>query len=265
MNRNFILNALWTALAWQATAALAPPPVYSNGFSMTIRLGQELCEALPAKYSEQLDPHVVTLQMQELPSVAPVIVSEGNHIIGQVSISIGFIDLVNHLAHAKAINRVQPGYFEQYVTNFALACASNAAAQAPNIVEARYWTDAIMNDQISYFNQMISLTTAINMSHHYLGHYTNYAVRLAGTGQTAMAINSVLTPAEWEASVRAGTVDALDCGLSTEGIRTLFTAIDKMPQRPAWAAYVVPPEVDIPRLNKELEWYEKEFFRGKLK
>src|SRR5208283_2831203 len=97
-------------------------PVYSNGFSMTIRLGRELCEALPAKFSEQLDPRVVTFQAQDLPLVAPVTVMEDNHVFYQVSLSTGFIDLANHIAHAKAIDHVQPGYFEQYVKNLALLC-----------------------------------------------------------------------------------------------------------------------------------------------
>jgi hypothetical protein len=253
------------ALALAAQAEIAPTPVYSNGFSMTIRLGRELTEALPANFSEQLDPHVITLQTQDLPLVAPVVVTEENHVYRQVSLSTGFIDLVNHLSHAKAINNMQPGYFEQYVKNLALLCASDATTQAPNIVEDRYWTDAVMNDQISYFNQMISLAMAINLSHHYLGHYAKYGAKLATASDKPVPINNFLNSLEWEASVKAGTANALNCGLSTEGIRALFTAIDVMPRRPIWTAYILPQNVDIKALNKELEHYEDEFFHGHLK
>lgn len=244
---------------------VAPPPVYTSGFSMTIRLGRELSEALPAQYGEQLDPQVVTLQTQDLPLVAPIAITEENHVLRQVSLSAGFIDLVNHLAHAKAIDHVQPGYFEQYVKNLALLCTSNSSVQPPNIVDTRYWAEDVMNDQISYFNQMIAVAMAINLSHHYLGHYTKYAPKLAGAGDKPVPINSFLTPDEWEVSVKAGTVDALNCALSTEGIRALFEAIDKMPQRPGWTAYILPQQVDIKKLNKQLERYEDDFFHGKLK
>jgi hypothetical protein len=257
--------ALWLALALPALAEVPSSPVYSSGFSMTIRLGRELSEALPAELRDHLDPQVVTLQMQDLPLVFPLTVTEENHVLGQVSLSAGFIDLLNHLAHAKAIDRIQPGYFARYVRNFAFLSASDAAAPAPNIAEARYWTENVMNDQISYFNQMISLAMAINLSHHYLGHYAKYSAKLAGTNDKPVPINNFLTTNEWAASVRAGAVDALNCAVSTTGLRALFEAVDQMPRRPEWAAYIIPANVDIKQLNKLLERYEDDFFHGKLK
>jgi hypothetical protein len=35
-----------------------------------------------------------------------------------------------------------------------------------------------------------------------------------------------------------------------------------MPRRPEWAAYIVPPSVNIKKLNHELWRYEQEFFHG---
>jgi hypothetical protein len=258
-------GALMLAIAWPAMAAITPSPVYSNGFSMTIRLGRELSDALPAEFRDQLDPQVVTLQMQDLPLVMPLAVTEENHVLRQVSLSAGFIDLVNHIAHAKAIDRVQPGYFAQYVRNFALLSTSDGTAQPPNIEGARFWTENIMDDQIGYFNQMISLVMAINLSHHYLGHYAKYSAKLVGDNGKPVPINSLLTPGEWAISVKAGTVDALNCAVSTAGLRALFEAIDQMPRRPEWAACIIPQEVDIKPLNKQLERYEEDFFHGKLK
>ncbi len=257
-------GALLLAIALPTAADVTPPPVYTSGFSMTLRIGRELSEALPPRLGEQLDPQVVTLQTEDLPLVIPVTVTEDNRVLRQVSLSAGFIDLVNHVSHAKAVDHIQPGYFDHYIKNLALICASNSSVPPPNIVDPRFWTDDVMNDQISYFNQMIALAMAINLSHHYLGHYTKYAPRLAGPNDNPVPINSLLTPAEWAVSVKAGAVDALNCALSTEGIRALFDAIDRMPRRPAWAAYIIPPEVDIKKLNKQLEQYETDFFHGKL-
>jgi len=257
---------LFLAIAWPVTADVAPPSsVYRNGFSMTIRLGRELSDALPPELREQLDPQVVTLQMQDSPLVAPLTVTEDNHVLRQVSLSAGFIDLINHIAHAKAIDRVQPGYFLQYVRIFSHVSMSDAAAAPPNIVEARYWTEDIMNDQIGYFNQMISLVMAIHLSHHYLGHCVKYSTQLGLASDKPAAINSLLTPDEWAGSVKAGTINALNCALSTEGLRTLFEAIDEMPRRPEWAAYIIPQDTDIKGLNKQLQRYEEDFFHGRLK
>ena len=74
-----------------------------------------------------------------------------------------------------------------------------------------------------------------------------------------------MTQAEWDVSVRAAAVNSLDCALATDGSRALFEAIDKMPDRPAWAAYVIPANVDIKKLNKTLAHDEELFFRGQLK
>ena len=159
--------------------------------------------------------------------------------------SAGFsIDLINHLCHAKAADHVQPGFFDQYVKNLAAGTAAGAT-QAPNIVDACFWTDNVINDQMSYFNQMIGFITALNFTHHYLGHYTKYSAQMIGAGNKIAAINDLLTPAEWDVSVRAAAVNSLDCALATDGCRALFQAIDKMPTRPAWTAFVIPAKVDI--------------------
>jgi hypothetical protein len=106
---------------------------------------------------------------------------------------------------------------------------------------------------------------AINLSHHYLGHYTKYADKLTGPGNKIMPINDFLTPAEWDVSVKAGALDALKCALSTDGLRVIFEALDKMPVRPAWADYIAPPNTNFKLLNEELSQFEEDFFHGRLK
>ena len=240
------------------------PRSYQTGFSVVLKLGGELSESLPTKFGSQIDAQSIALQPQDSPVVTPIATTEENKIVRQVAMSAGFIDLVNHICHAKAVDHIQPGFFDQYIKNLVEGTAGGLM-QPPRIVDARYWTDDVINDQMSYFNQMIGFTMAINLSHHYLGHYTKYSSQMVSAGNKLTAINELLTPAEWEVSVRAAAVNSLDCALATDGCRALFDAIDKMPNRPAWAAYVVPSHTDIKKLNKELVHYEELFFRGQLK
>jgi hypothetical protein len=244
--------------------AETPPQSYQSGFSVALKLGGELFESLPPKFGKQIDPQAIALQPQDLPVVMPIITSDENKVARQVSVSAGFIDLANHICHAKAVDRIQPGFFDKYVKNLAREAAGNPSAIPPNIVDARYWSDDVINDQLSYFNQMMGFMMAINLAHHYLGHFAKYSAKMAGSEQAA-PINNFLTRAEWEVSVKAAVIDALDCALATDGPRALFEAIDRMPVRPAWAAYIIPAGVDIKKLNKQLARYEDDFFHGRLK
>lgn len=238
---------------------------YPSGFSVALDRAGELYEALPAKFGNQLAPQPVALQPQDVPRIMPTTSTGDNKVLRQVSVSAGFIDLVNHLAHAKAVDRIEPGFFDQYVQNLARLNGNDYSVQPPNLVDARYWKDDVLNDQASYFNQMIGMMVAINLSHHYLGHFDKYAAKMGGLSNKTTPINAFLTPAEWEVSVKAGATDALNCALATDGSKALFDAIDKMPTRPAWTEIIVPRSVDLKKLNAELSGYETQFFHGGLK
>jgi hypothetical protein len=242
----------------------APQRVYPSGFSVALDRGGDLSEALPEKFGKQLAAQPIALQPQDLPQITPIASGDESKVLRQVSVSAGFIDLVNHLAHAKAIDRIQPGFFDQYVQNLARTAADDSV-QLPVMIDPRYWQDDVINDQAGYFNQMIGMTVAINLSHHYLGHFDKYAPKMAGPGNKTLPINEFLTSGEWEVSVKAGATDALNCALATEGARALFQAIDSFPRRPAWTEAILPKDVDIKKLNKELIHYENQFFHGGLK
>ena len=238
---------------------------YPSGFSVALDRAGDLSEALPAKFGNLLAPQPVALQPQDIPRIMPISSSDESKVLRQVSVSAGFIGLVNHLAHAKAIDRIQPGYFDQYMQNLARLAGDEFTIRPPNMVDARFWQDDVMNDQASYFNQMIGMMVAINFSHHYLGHFDKYSSRMAGAGNKLNPINELLTPSEWEVSVKAGATDALNCALATDGIRSIFEEIDKLPRRPDWTESLVPKNVDLKKLNKELSGYETLFFHGGLK
>jgi hypothetical protein len=181
----------------------------------------------------------------------------------QVSVSTGFIDLLNHIAHAKAIDRIQPGFFLQYVFVLAHEGADANPAVPPNLDNARYWTDAVMRDQASFFNEMIGITLAMNLSHHYLGHCAKYAAQRPDAKREP--INNLIAPDEWEASVKYAALNSLNCAISTDGARALFEFIDQMPQRPAWTGYIMPQSANIKRINEQLARYEHDYFRGGIK
>jgi hypothetical protein len=244
--------------------AAVPLHTYQSGFTIVLKLGGELSESLSAKFGDQIDPQAIALQPQDSPVVTPIVTTEDNKIRRQVALSAGFIDLLNHICHAKAVDHIQPGFFDHYIKNL-VEGIGGGVMQPPSIVDARYWTDDVINDQMSYFNQMIGFVMAINLSHLYLGHFAKYSSKMIGPGDKLTPINVFLTPAEWDVSVKAAAVNSLNCALATDGSRALFDAIDKMPNRPAWAAYIIPASVDIKKLNKQLVHFEEEFFRGQLK
>jgi serine/threonine protein kinase len=229
----------------------------------TRNLGRDLIETLDPKIQKTLDPDPVAVEMTDGPVIRPIVSSNGNTMRGGVSISAGYVYLISQLAHAKAIDRIQPGYFEQYAINLGRETGSNSLPGLLNIFDDRYRTDAVMNDQTSIFNQLMGMTLALNLSHHYLGHFNEYSNQMSA-GKLE-PINNLLTPPEWDASVKAATLNTLNCALGTDGAAALFEAMDKMPQRPAWAAFIVPPEADLKRLNAQLKKYEEDFFRGVLK
>lgn len=262
MKTRFVTFFLAAALT---AAADEPAHTYPSGFTVALQRGGDLYDALPAKFGDQLAAKPVALQPLDAPLITPITSVEDNKVLRQVSISAGFIDLVNHLSHAKAVDRIEPGFFFQYVQNLGRVAGDDFTVQPPPLVDGRFWTDDVMNDQASYFNQMVGLMVAINFSHHYLGHFSKYSARMLGAGTKTVPINELLTPAEWEVSVKAGATDALNCALATEGARAMFDAIGALPDRPPWTATILPRAADIKKLNKELSNYETDFFHGGLK
>ncbi len=233
---------------------------YSSGFPSTEKIAGDLCELLDPKFASRIGDHPLFLQPQDTPVIAPVVLTDEGKSQAEVCLSAGFIDLINHIAHAKAIDKIQPGFFNTYVQN--LGHLHGQGFVLPDMVDARYWTDDVMDSQVSFFNQMVSILMAINLSHHYLGHYTKYAAQLANPENKLVPINQVLSPEEWNVSLKTGVHNSLDSGLATEGLSALFDAIDKMPQRPSWTIFVVPPFVDLKKTNKQLAAWEYDFFHG---
>lgn len=248
--------------AASAPSAAPVQHVYPSGVEVAVSIGSDLYNSLDKKYRSKLQEPPICVVPGNAPEMAPVANTAEDKTMGQLSVSVGFVNLINHIAHALAVDRIQPGYFNQYMTYLATPTADGTTPEPPDILADRCWTDDVMNDQASYFNQMMGMTMAINLSHHYLGEFNKYAGQ-AQPGKPVV-INNYVTSSEWDTEIRAAVENSLDCAYATEGVKALFSAIDKMPHRPAWTAYVVPQNIDIQRLNKRLAKYEVAFFHGGL-
>jgi hypothetical protein len=264
MNRHAVRQSL-LAIGWFALVALTcaatnnPAHTYPSGAPIVIAIGHDLYATLDPRFQKGLDPKTIAMEKLAAPVIA---LSQRNHgsLLYRISISQGFIDLLNHIAHAKVIDQIEPGYFAQYVSALAQESAHENPPAPANLEDPRFWTDAVMAEQTSLFNQMISMTLAMNLSHYYLDHYAKYAAQMPDG--KLQPINNLIAADEWEASVRYATVNSLDCALATQGAKALFDFIDQMPRRPAWASYIVPPNVNIKKLNHELFRYEHDYFHG---
>jgi hypothetical protein len=260
--KSFFIAAVLTLGTSGYALTNSPPHLYPGGIKVALQIESDLYNSLDDKYRNKLQPLPEGAGSWAAREMANVENSDVNGALRQASVSVGFVDFINHIAHAKAIDKIQPGFFDQYMSGLARETENGNLPEAPKIVGDRYWSDEVMNDQSSYFNQMLGMTMAINLSHHYLGDFDKYAHQML-SGRLG-TINNFLTPKEWEKVVRAAAVNSLSCALGTEGAKALFGAIGKMPQRPAWTACIVPKNIDIKKLNAQLGNYEVAFFRGRL-
>ena len=242
--------------------ATGPSRDYEQSADTAVEIGDALYQALPLKLGNAVNAHPLVVAPCAEPFIFLAPTNTGKKLACDVSISSGMLDFFNHVAHAKAADRVAPGFYDDYLKRIALTPSGRLTL--PEIADARFWTLPVRNRQMSLFNQMVGVLTAINLSHYYLGHYAKYAERLAGTDQSARSINLCLTPAEWDESVKAGAVNSMICALATQGGAVLYDAVSKLPQRPAWVDGLAPPFADLHELSKRLADYETNFYKGQL-
>jgi hypothetical protein len=157
---------------------------------------------------------------------------------------------------------VNRGFLKKYLANLAFESGDRALPELETSFDKKAWAFNTMNHQVSHFNQIAGALIAIDMAHHYLGHYKKYASQLIDAQKNSVPINSLLTQEEWHEAVMKGARNALDCGLGVEGLKILFDAFDQMPTRPAWAIYFVPPHVKVAKIKRDLDKLGNSFFIG---
>src|SRR5688572_10579040 len=244
------------ALAAMPAGAAGSSNRYDTGFATLQCIAGDLHRALPVEKRAALLNTAVLLESPGTPYLQ-LQQPSGTNSQG-VFVSQGLIDVLNYVSHAKAVDQVDSGFYEKAVEGLARQNGTELRG-LPQPTHTNAWAFNTMNWQMSHFNQMAAGLTAVQMAHHYLGHYKKYAPQL-GDGKNAAPLYSLLTPREWREAVLAGSRHALDCGLAPEGLVVLYDAITRMPQRPAWALHVMPPAAEISILRLELNRVEATFF-----
>jgi hypothetical protein len=259
--------SLLLAFATTSRLALAQPNspdglTYKSGYSSMMKLGKDIYYFLKPQQKELVSSQPISIETDVTPFVRLLYYPDEPKPIRGVWISAGFIDLVNSVAHAKAIDRIEKGYFARYIDILGQESGEKSLRPLPNDSNPAYWTEDMLNEQLSNFNSIVGIVVGIKLAHHYLGHYDKYKDRLLDAHGVVQPINNMITPKEWEDAFNHGVRNALDAGCMIEGVIPFFEAFDKMKKRPAWTVYFVPDNVKFSKLKKDLEKIQKKFLDG---
>ena len=236
-----------------------PASRYKTDYSAIKEVGRDLLDQLKPTFRDQLSPNPIWVIDELRPYTRPYQFIEGTVPTRIVYVTTGFIELLNTLAHAKAIDKIENGFFDRYLASLS-ETGQQVVPTLPQISDPRYWTDDVMNEQGSYFNQIIGAVTAIDLAHHYLAHYERYGDLLEDSAISPVTMAMSCTRQEWDLAFKLGAANALECGFGVEGLKALYDSIERMPKRPGWTLYFLPRNADVSKLKKELDKIENRFF-----
>ena len=235
-------------------------PAYKTGYFQMVRLGRDIHRTMEPEYRKMISPEPVFLETDVSPFVRPVTYDDPDQPIRAVFVSAGFIDLVNNVAHAEAIDRLERGFFKRYIKILSAESGARELRELPGLNNDAFWSEDVLDEQHSLYNQIVTAVIAIKLSHHYLGHYDKYKDQIDNDFGKTIPINNLLTSKEWEESLKLGIENALNSGIGVDGVKTLFEALDQMPVRPEWTSYFLPDNVKIKKVLKTLDKLEKNYF-----
>lgn len=251
---------LLLALPTLLSAETYHPHDYKSGFAIIQALGRDIYNSLPPAERSQLGPNPISIDSSRKPLVRLLYFKEGNQIIRGVWVSQGFVDLVNHLAHAKAIDQIRRGYLARYVQM--LENAGDAIPPLPERDNPDFWTDNLLNEQLSNFNSIVGIVVGIQLAQHYLGLYEKYEHHFKNYETAALPLNALLAREEWEQSYRRGLASAMQAGCMTEGFLPVCEALDKMKKRPAWVACFFPDNIPFKAMRKDMARLQYKFLNN---
>lgn len=235
---------------------------YKTGYSSMMKLGKDIFFALKGAPREMISSQPISIETDVTPFVRMLFYPDEPKPIRGVWISAGFIDLVNNVAHAKAIDGKKKGYFNAYVNALMAESGATSLKPLPDDTNRQYWTEDMLNEQQSNFNSIVGIVVAIKLAHHYMGHFEKYKDKLEDANGKPIPINTLLTEKEWDEAFTKGVRNALDAGCMIEGVIPFFEAFDRMKTRPAWANYFLPPFAKFSKMKKEMERIQKRFLDG---
>lgn len=262
---SFLCPRFWLCLAGICLPSVVRAPNgeacrYETDFQLVKEIGMELREGLKPSFRAHLSPSPLWLKEDVRPYIRTDMLDSENHPVRMVYVTDGLIRLAASLSHARAADKIEPGFFTRHVKAVYESGVDKIAPEIPPITEPRYWTEDVLNEQVSCFNQMMGNVASIHLAHHYLGHYEKYADLLHDSGRQAVTIAEQCSFSEWEQAFKLGTANALECGYGFDGLIALYECIEQMPRRPAWARYFLHYKADIGKLKKDLALIENRFF-----
>jgi hypothetical protein len=233
---------------------------YTTGWATVTGIADDIQKALKPAIREKTAVPPLALERSAAPSVK--IAEASGKVPRVISLSEGMVDVINCLAHAKAIDTKEKNYYSRYIQTLSVKSAEPAPVPPPDRTKDLYWSDDVMNEQISNFNSVAGILVSINLAHEYLGQNEKYG-KIAGSNGQPQPLNKVLTPVEFEKAFAEGVRNALEVGITTEGLSFLLDAVDKMKVRPDWAIYFLPDSADCSKLKKTMKRVQSDFFAGK--
>lgn len=252
--------SLSVAFTYPASAGEIVQAAYETGCQNVTEIGANLCGALDPQRRQQLRAQPVLLEQITAPCVVPGQTTESATEAQTVLFSAGFVQFLNQLSHAKAIEESEKGFVKRFAIALARESGERPLPPLSTPTGQNAWNADTLNYQVGNFNQMAGAFIAIEMAHHYLGHFKKYSAQLTSAAAQPVPINSVITEKEWREAVMKGAKNALDCGYGLEGLRCVFECFANMPRRPPWAAYFIHAKADVSKINRDLARLEKDHF-----
>lgn len=243
-----------------ALAQTADASNYQTDFGTVAKLSHDVCSVLDTKIRRTLYPQPLLIDKMAQPYLQPVEYFDGTNKYRLVALSEGSVELINGFAHARAVNNLEPGFLNQYLS---LMASHEELTRCPAFQSGpreKVWGFDTMNFQMSQFNQIAGGLMAINFAHHYLGHYQKYAARLTDFQNHPVPICCVVTPGEWRNAVIKGANAAKQCGLGLDGLKAFYDSLGQLSTRPAWTLNFLPKDANVAKIKRDLDRIDSNFF-----
>jgi hypothetical protein len=255
-----ILGAIIILETKAAETPAAAARAYSTGWESIAGIGEDIQTALKAMRDKSAVPR---LALEHSPAASVKVAEADGKTPRVISVSDGMVDVINCMAHAKAIDTKERNYYTRYVQTLSVKSGEPTHTPIPDRKNDLYWCDDVMNEQISNFNSVAGILVSINFASEYLGQNEKYQKLIAASKGRARALNNVLTPDEYEKAFTEGVRNALQVGITVEGLCYLLDGVGKMKVRPDWAIYFLPDSADCSKLKKTMKRVQADFFSGK--
>ena len=260
--KKYTLLAVLLICALSSIICGAETPGYLTSWDTVTKMAREMRAALKPEQSKFINVEPVSLETDVTPAIKLEEYQTEKGKLQMIFITVGFVDLVNNLAHAKAIDTKEKGYLKKYIELLAAESGDKELLPLPGVSNPKYWTEDMMNEQLSNFNSIVAILLGVNMSHHYLGHFKKYEKQIMTEKGNSVPISAVLTDDEYQKSMSAGVKNALNNGCTVEGVISFYDALDRLKTRPAWAQYFLATKANFGKLKKNFEKTQAAFFAG---